>query len=249
MKNKKLLLFLILIFAIVISVPITYAMIVFSNKDYSDINYSDISTKDYSDISDSTFSINTIVREGICPMSEKYQYSENDHYPLIVQRRMKDNLELIKFPNLPSEDEFIEQATIDEVKAREIIQDVVIVFTDNVIPTSTTYNYTILNENIESIELITTRTHYCNNKYSKGSIDSNIRVVWKVMMKESHYKETIYKNKEYWYNWNIYVDAVTGEIVYISQTDVKNERYIPNWDPEFDLKPYNDEYIQLDLYS
>lgn len=208
-----------------------------------------MSKKDHSDISHDLESENIIVREGSCPMADDYEYIETENYPLYVHRRIENKLELIRFPELPAEEEFISQAVIDKDEAVQIVQDGVIVFTDGGIPKANVYNYVILEENIESIEMSTERTAYCNKEYGQGTIDSNIRVVWHIIMKESHYNESFYKNKSYWYNWNIYVDAVTGEIVYVSSVDdnTKRYRYIPGWDFEFDLEQYGSEYIQLEL--
>lgn len=191
----------------------------------------------------------TITADYGCAMGPNYDYIVNGNYPILVLRRMDSGKELIKFSPLPlTESEFLKLAVITENEAKSKVSNLTINFSDLAIPVSKLYSYIVKRDQIENTRLTRLRTNFCNTTYPQGSIDSAVRVVWEIKMFSSSDDPNIYKNKSYWYNWLIYVDAITGEIVKVVKSKIGSvNKPVPGWDVSFNLPKIGEEYVQLTL--
>lgn len=161
-----------------------------------------------------------------CPLDD-YDYKVENGYPLFVTSRIVDGKEQLNFPDLPTEDEFLRKARISSEDAITTINDKIIYFTNSYIPRATAYNYKISRDNIQSVNLTTLRYDFCNSQH-RGTY-SAIRVVWQIIMQRSQCQIGVVP---YDCNWNVFVDAVTGEVVRVSDvqaSEVIKKKPIPPW--------------------
>lgn len=185
---------------------------------------------------------NKTIYEWGCALGTGYDYELNSKYPLLVTRRMdstqKPNKELIAFPVLPaSESEFLNLAVITKDEARALVSGVVINYSDNLTPQPHADTFVIKDDQITDVHLTRMRSPVCNSTLPQGSIDSVIRVVWKI---------TIPAHSDY--SWIVYVDAVTSEIVQVIRSTLSLlNQDIPGWDASFNLPQLGNEYVQLTL--
>lgn len=188
----------------------------------------------------------TISADEGCTLGPDYNYKVINNYPILISRRMESNKELIKFPPLPaSEAEFLSMAKLTEDEAKSIVDGITIIFHDLIVPKPRKNSYKINKDQIESTRLTRLRSHFCNSSYPQGSIDSAVRVVWEIKMPSTSDNPSLIINKKFWYNWLIYVDAITGEIVTAVQSRYISivNKPVPGWDSSFNLPKIGDEFI------
>lgn len=179
------------------------------------------------------------IYEWSCALGSGYDYVFNQEYPLLVTRRMdftqQPNRELIAFPGLPiSETEFLARTVITKDEAHALVSGVTINFSDSLTPQPHAYTFVIQDDQIKDAHLTRMRAPVCNSTVPQGSVDSTIRVVWKITV-----------STDLDYDWLVYIDAVTAEIVKVIRSTIKlRNQDIPGWDTSFDLPRVGDEYVQ-----